>query len=108
VTQQTRTRIWRNLVHRNAETIAIDEVAIPDVYEVLGMFEINGREIKNVLRLAVCCARGEAETRKRELGKTEADGKADLKHLVKLLSIKYAEPRFENARKKLEALLAQE
>ncbi|KAH8807104.1 P-loop containing nucleoside triphosphate hydrolase protein [Xylogone sp. PMI_703] len=95
ITARIRSSIWRNLIRFNAEIIDIEETRDADVFRVLGYFEINGREIKNILRLATCSA-----------GADRQNPKVKVEHLVKIMRIKYANSIFERFVDELQGLIS--
>jgi hypothetical protein len=97
MTPVIRRDIWRNLIRCNAHAIDIDEIGNPEVLEVLSQFKVNGREMKNLLRLAACCARADP----RQL-------KVSLKHLVGVMKVKYAHGELGSQIEKLCQLVLKE
>jgi hypothetical protein len=103
MTPQVRERIWRGLIDANnhlattdtnnsdsnpnssaeetttspTTTITKPDPWPPEVFKALCDFEINGREIKNLLRIAACCAR--------------ADGRPlEPRYVAEVMEVKYA------------------
>lgn len=53
LTAKTRSQIWINLLERNTSfgNFTLDDSWTPEIYSALGEFDINGRSIKNLLRI---------------------------------------------------------
>lgn len=65
LTPQRRANVWHNLAEKMTRDSSLES---PEVWETLGReYEINGREIKNVLRTAYCLAKEDNQPLKLEL-----------------------------------------
>ncbi|KAF5588567.1 AAA family ATPase [Fusarium pseudocircinatum] len=59
ITAEDRRAIWRNLIQNIPGQAGRDEIWTDEIYNTLSAVEVNGREIKNILRMATCYATGE-------------------------------------------------
>lgn len=90
---ENREEIWRNLINANSKVMMGGQSWSPGVFSALAQLEINGREIKNLLRTAACCVQADS-------GKTSTG----LEHLLNVMDIKY-ESKKEDFRKPIVKLM---
>lgn len=58
MTPSSRRIIWRNMINSIPNKEGGDENWTKELYDALSQVQVNGREIKNILRLATCYASG--------------------------------------------------
>ncbi|KAJ4116150.1 hypothetical protein NW768_011122 [Fusarium equiseti] len=61
ITAEDRRAIWRNLIQNIPGQADRDGIWTDGIYHNLGTLKVNGREIKNLLRMATCYATGEGK-----------------------------------------------